>query len=313
MPCYGPLKGYRGHINGNGKRPVVFNRAAAAEPVQLIEVPCGQCIGCRLERSRQWAMRCEHECSLHERNCFITLTYNDEALENWKTRGIPAYRRYSVHVDEFQRFMKRLRKRIGADVRVFYCGEYGDKYGRPHYHAILFNFDFEDKIPWKRSNDQLLYRSALLEKCWPHGYSSVGSATFESAAYCARYCLKKVTGEASRKMYVCVHEDTGEVLEHWPPFAQMSKGIGKEWFEKFRRDAYPHDAVWLRGRWMRPPKYYDGLYEVEFPDDMVRIKEQRKDAAEKHAADQTSRRLRVRERVQLSALERLPRTMESGR
>ena len=311
MPCYGPLKGYRGAVNENGKRPVVFNRRLAGLPLELVEVPCGQCIGCLLERSRQWAMRCEHECALYENNCFITLTYSDDALEDWKARGIPAYRRYSINVDEFQRFMKRLRKKVGADVRVFYCGEYGDKYGRPHYHAILFNFDFKDKVAWRRSNDQLIYRSALLEACWPHGYSSVGSATFESAAYCARYCLKKVTGENARKMYVVVHEETGEILEHWPPFAQMSKGIGKAWYEKYRRDIYPHDKLWLRGRWMKPAKYYDGLYEVDEPNDLARIKGERRRAADTHAADQTSRRLRDRERVQRARLTRLPRSMES--
>ena len=104
---------------------------------------------------------------------------------------------------------------------------------------------------------------------------------------------------------------TGELFELNPPFAQMSKGIGKGWYERFRGDAYPHDAVWLRGRWMRPPKYYDGLYEVEMPDDLIRIKEKRRVAAELHADDQTSRRLRVREKVQLSRLEQLPRKMEN--
>jgi hypothetical protein len=114
MPCYGPLKGYRGPVNGNGKRPVVFNRRLAGHPLEFIDVPCGQCIGCRLERSRQWAMRCVHEASLYDDNCFITLTYGNESLEDWRGRGIPSHSRYSVNIGEFQRFMKRLRKRFGS-------------------------------------------------------------------------------------------------------------------------------------------------------------------------------------------------------
>jgi hypothetical protein len=231
-------------------------------------------------------------------------------LEDWRGRGIPSHSRYSVNIGEFQRFMKRLRKRVGSDVRVFYCGEYGAKFGRPHYHAILFNHDFKDKVAWKKSNDQILYRSALLEKCWRFGYSSVGTATFESAAYCARYILKKMTGPGAT-CYEFLDEVTGECYSLTPPFARMSKGIGKGWYEKYRGDAYPHDAVWLRGTWMRPPKYYDGLYEVEMPDDMMRIKEKRREAASSHSADQSSRRLRDREVVQYSRLSQLPRTMES--
>ena len=311
MPCYGPLKGYRGPLNKNGKRPIVFNRRFAAMPLEFVDVPCGQCVGCRLERSRQWAMRCMHEVSLYDDNCFITLTYDDDALENWRDRGIASHSRYSVNVREFQLFMKRLRKQIGADVRVFYCGEYGAKFGRPHYHAILFNYDFADKYAWSKSNDQVLFRSATLEKAWTFGYSSIGTATFESAAYCARYILKKVTGDRADGHYTRIDPSTGEVFENTPEFARMSKGIGKGWYERFRRDAYPHDKVWLRGRWMRPPKYYDGLYEVEMPGDMARIKQERKAAASAHTDDQTSRRLRDREKVQLSRLERLPRSMES--
>ena len=136
MPCYRPIKGYRSRrLNAEtGKRPVVFNPRDGFYD-QPVDLPCGQCIGCRLERSRQWAIRCVHEASLHERNCFITLTYRDECLP---TNG-------SLDLDAFQKFMKRLRRRFGEGVRFFHCGEYGENFGRPHYHAILFNLDFSDK------------------------------------------------------------------------------------------------------------------------------------------------------------------------
>ena len=120
-----------------------------------LELPCGQCIGCRLERSRQWAMRCLHEASLHDFNAFITLTYSDS---NLPPGG-------SLHYTDFQLFMKRLRKRAGMPVR-FYCGgEYGESGTvRPHFHACLFGYDFPDKVFYKKTGSgERIYTSKLLE------------------------------------------------------------------------------------------------------------------------------------------------------
>ena len=141
MPCYNPLKGYRSRtLNASGKRSIVFNLREGYVD-QPIEVPCGQCIGCRLERSRQWAVRCVHEASLYKNNCFVTLTYSDDKLPS---DG-------SLHFDHFQKFMKRLRRFYDdSRIRFFHCGEYGEQYSRPHYHCCLFNFDFVDKKFWKK-------------------------------------------------------------------------------------------------------------------------------------------------------------------
>jgi hypothetical protein len=156
MPCFTPLKGYRSReVTKSGKRKIVFNDRAGYKDLP-VTVPCGQCTGCRLERSRQWAIRCFHEASLYENNCFITLTYSEQFL--------PADR--SVSVREFQLFMKRLRKKYGPGIRFFACGEYGEKFSRPHYHACLFNHDFKDRELFKIQNDNRYYTSEELSSIW---------------------------------------------------------------------------------------------------------------------------------------------------
>lgn len=301
MPCFTPLKGYRSHTKSeNGKYPVVFNLKDGYldKPVTL---PCGQCIGCRLERSRQWAIRCVHEASLWEQNCFITLTFNDQhaPLDG------------SLDVRDFQLFMKRLRKKFGANIRFYHCGEYGTKYGRPHYHACLFNFDFQDKTLWKVINGQRLYRSAALEELWPFGYSSVGTVTFESAAYVARYIMKKITGEQADSHYERVDSD-GVVTYLKPEYTTMSRrpGIASAWFEKYKTDVYPGDFVVLKNKKMKPPRYYDNIMELKYPSEIKRIKSKRVLDSKKHIDNNTPERLRVREICQLTKLKQLPRNLD---
>ena len=188
MPCYHPLSAFQ-CVDGS----IVFYESKRHDTVKSLFLPCGQCVGCRLERSRQWAIRCMHEAQMHEKNCFITLTYDDAHL--------PGDR--SLHYRDFQLFIKRLRKRYpGRRIRYYMAGEYGENFGRPHWHACLFGIDFDDKSLWKRTSaNSLLYRSADLELLWPFGYSSIGDVTFESAAYVARYIMKKVTGKNADQHY----------------------------------------------------------------------------------------------------------------
>jgi len=267
-----------------------------------VEIPCGQCIGCRLERSRQWAIRCAHEAQLHDENSFITLTYSDGHLPDH--RGLV--------LADFQKFLKRLRKSLDQKIRFYHCGEYGEIHGRPHYHAILFGCSFPDKKAWKTSNEETLYRSRSLEKLWPYGYSSIGNVSFRSAAYVARYILKKVTGNDAEAHYQWVDPDTGEVHQRAPEYTTMSRrpGIGTGWFKKFADDVYPSDEVIMEGKRMRPPKFYDGLYEIQSPAEHKKIKRQRKADAAKHSDDQTPERLQVRCQVQISQIKLLPRKVE---
>lgn len=292
-----------------GRRQIVFNPKLALVDMPMT-IACGQCKGCRLERSRQWAMRCVHEAQLHEKNSFLTLTYNDEHL--------PADR--SLNLDHFQKFMKRLRKRFGANIRFFHCGEYGDQYGRPHYHAIIFNLDFEDKKLWKIVNGQRLYTSETLERLWtdpetnlPMGFATIGEVTFESAAYVARYVMKKITGPMAENHYSRLDETTGEIIQLKPEYTTMSRrpGIGKGWYDRFKSDVYPHDIVVMRGdKKMKPPRFYDGLYEREYPSDFEKLKAKRAREMHKHMDNNTPERLEVRERVLEARLTKLKRTVD---
>ena len=183
MACFQPLHAYHAsEADSEGKRAISFSRPKGDS--RMVKLSCGQCIGCRLERSRQWALRCSHEASMYDENCFITLTYREDALPPLG----------SLDKRHFQLFMKRLRKRYPKKtIRYFQCGEYGEKLSRPHYHACLFNHDFDDKKLFKVEGENRLYVSEKLTQLWPYGYSTVGAVTFESAAYVARYVTKKMT------------------------------------------------------------------------------------------------------------------------
>lgn len=300
MPCYSPLEGFRSKtVGSNGKRPIVFNAKDGYRdrPVQL---PCGQCIGCRLERSRQWAIRCVHEASLYENNCFITLTYRTPPAGN------------SLHLPDFQKFMKRLRKAKSQTIRFYHCGEYGEKLDRPHYHALLFNYRPDDLKLFKmtgKNQDTPLYRSEELERLWTFGHSSVGDVTFESAAYTARYIMKKQTGEHSQNHYEWIDPETGEVHDRQPEYTTMSRrpGIGLPWLKKYETDVYPDDFIVLNNQKIKPPKAYDNYHEAQDEKSLGKIKAARIRQAKNHSDNNTVDRLKVRETVQHARLGLLPR------
>lgn len=296
MPCYRPLLGYRARTPNaaTGKYGIVFNVRYGDQNLP-VNLPCGQCIGCRLERSRQWAMRCVHEASQHERNCFITLTYNDTHL--------PA--NASLRVEDFQNFMKRLRFHYGSGIRFFHAGEYGENFSRPHYHACLFNHDFEDKILWRNERDVKLYTSEKLSELWEHkGFCTVGDVTFDSAAYVARYIVKKITGDRAADHYG----------DRKPEYTTMSRrpGIGKAWFQRFTTDVFPCDNVVLRGQMMKPPKYYDRLFELTNPESFAMVKASRKQQGKILEAKELPVRLAVKEEVQLLRSQLLKRGYDNG-
>jgi hypothetical protein len=329
MVCFYPLEAWRSKKKDpeTGKRPLVFKQQDGIKDLR-VELACGQCIGCRLERSRQWAVRCILEASLYEKNCFITLTYNDEHL--------PADG--SLDIREFQRFMKRLRskyvkyekkydtrkqryrRRPINPIRFFHCGEYGEKNNRPHYHAIIFNHDFEDKQYYKTSpSGEKLYRSQELESLWIDtetkeslGYSTIGEVTFNSAAYVARYIMKKVTGDEATLHYL-INAETGEWVS--PEYTTMSRrpGIATEWYKKYKKSVYPSDFIVMRdGRKINVPKLFDNLLGDENPDRLKKIKARRREKGLKHRDNNTPFRRRQRERIQKRKLEQLKRELEEG-
>jgi len=305
MPCYSPLQAWRGkNLGPSGKRTIVFKRAHAVRLDSEIKLPCGQCIGCRLERSRQWAIRCVHEASLHEQNCFITLTYAPEHLPKDN----------SLHYKDFQLFMKRLRKRFSNQkIRFYMCGEYGENFGRPHFHACLFGFDFDDKrLFFTSSHGDKIFRSDVLEELWPFGLCSIGEVTFKSAAYVARYIMKKVTGKGSFVHYNQVDEDgVCSDVTRTPEFTKMSlkPGIGSDWLDKYKDDVYPHDYVIVNGRKVKPPRYYDKKYSVSDPFDYDELEFHRFSRMREKLGDMTPDRLAVREKVCKAKLSKLKRSL----
>jgi len=330
MTCFYPIKAYRA-INkktDNGKSVICFKHSDVSDcPFETLLLPCSNCSGCRMDRSKSWAIRCIHESSMFERNCFITLTFNNDNVNG----------RCSLVKSDFQKFMKRLRRRfdgyeavekltgrvlnkdsVQADdyyypIRYFHCGEYGSKHSRPHHHACLFNFDFPDKVLLESRGTNHYYRSAELEKLWPFGYSMIGHVTVESAAYVARYILKKMNGKLAESYYRRYDFTTGEEFHLQPEYTTMSRrpGIGKVWFDQNPSSCFPKDFVTAGGKSFKVPRFYDNIYEISHPDEFLKIKNKRKLDSMLNSDDNTPARLRVREKVLQSKLSRLVRTYEN--
>jgi hypothetical protein len=218
-----------------------------------------------------------HETQMHEENCFITLTFNDWELEKRNQA--------SIKVKDFQLFMKKLRNSTFKKIRFFHCGEYGKLRGRPHYHAILFGYDFPDRVLWKAENGNKLYISDKLKSLWPYGWSSVGDVTFASAQYVAKYCTKKITGDLAEDHYKTVNG-----IPVTPEYCTMSRGnnlptsdpnhtrgIGYTFYKKYKSDIYPHDFCEIDGKQILPPRYYDELLKEEDPTLYEEIKQKRID------------------------------------
>lgn len=321
MPCNYPVKCSiaLNRVTDEGKRHIVYGVHRHHEEYLDTYIPCGRCLGCRIEKSRETALRCVHEADTHDQNCFITLTISDQSLAEMGP---------DLNKAHFQDFIKRLRKWIydhkmpaslkakakrgqgdilaqarkewwqRNGVRYYQCGEYGELTDRPHYHACLFNFDFEDKVLWSVRNGIRTYKSGTLDKLWSvpekntlhynqyptefHykdgrgqlrrviGFTEVGQVTWQSAAYVARYVLKKKYGESAIEDEVVVDEVTGDVRFRQPPYVQSSTkpGIGYKWFENYGSDCYPKDYVTHEGQRYAIPRYYDRIadrmnYDIE--------------------------------------------------
>lgn len=241
---------------------------------------------------------------MHAENCFITLTYNDEHLPG---DG-------SLNKKHFQDFAKRLRKSTGKKIRYFHCGEYGENLSRPHYHACIFGHDFQDKQLFKTVNGFPLFTSDSLTALWPFGFTTIGALTFETAAYTARYVMKKINGEQAFEHYSRINPYTGEITHVQPEYVTMSlkPGIGADWYEKFKGDVYPDNFVVINGKRSKPPRYYSNKLEQENPQQKIDIKQQQKKFAALHAADNTPERLDLREYILEKKTKKLLRNYEQG-
>lgn len=301
MPCYSPLRAVL--VSGPEGNRLAFNLKDGGKAISL---PCGRCIGCRLERARQWAVRIMHESKMHTENSFLTLTYKPECLPENGT----------LVVQDCQLFLKRLRKKLSPlKIRFFLCGEYGERFTRPHYHCIMFGYSFPDKIKYSERNGMMLYESEELNDTWGLGDCRIGDVTFESAAYVSNYATKKITGPKSAEHY----------QGRKPEFLVMSRrpGIGNSWYQKFSTDVYPSDEVIVRGQTTRPPRYYDQILEKNNPVLLETLKAKRQKMADEleaftlkgghvvHVApSNNARRLAVRELVASAKFAQKTRNLE---
>lgn len=234
MPCYGPLQAYYPK-RGSSDRRLVFKKSDSETGIPL-RIPCGKCPGCRLEQSRQWAVRCMHEKRLHNAASFLTLTY-----EKMPPGG-------SLVLSDYQNFLKKLRNRYaGPGLRFFGCGEYGSQTQRPHYHMLLLNTDFNDRKLIKSGTEYNLYESKILSQLWSHGHAAIGNVDWHSACYVARYCTKK--------------NQNGKTVTdgRLPEFVTMSRrpGLGAGYFEKFKDELLNHDTIIVNGVPAALPRFYD--------------------------------------------------------
>lgn len=261
--------------------------------------PCGKCKGCRLAASRDWGIRCYHEAALHENNIFTTLTYSNENLPLGGTL-------IKSHMSEF---LIRLRTKFGANIRFYGCGEYGEQLSRPHYHVILFNFKFPDQIFLTKRNGFPVFTSKLLNQVWGLGLTEIGTVTFKSASYVARYILKKQYRSDDHYETVC--PITNQQFTLLPEFTNMSRmhGIGHDHFQQHKQEIINNDFIVIDGRQHPVPRYYDKLHEKADASSFRSTVAKRLQFHNANKSDDGSTRLRVREIIQDRKLQHLPRNL----
>jgi len=277
MGCTRPLSGYRGP---GGK---VFFTSKDGYVDRPITVKCGQCLGCRLRRTQDWAVRCVHEAQMHSDNVAVTLTYDDEHLPEDS----------SVSVKHWQDFCDRVRYERGP-FRYLHTGEYGETNTlRPHYHGLLFGMSFPD--PYRTGTSTRghpVLQSEDLTRLWGNGIATIAPVNFATASYTARYTIAKASFD-DPEQFQRIDPETGEWWEVKPTYSTMSlrPGIGNAWYKRWKKEVYPSDFITIKGQIYRPPLYYDKLLEGENPDlfDSVRLKRRNKIKTDDH----THERLRT--------------------
>lgn len=286
MGCFHPRKAWPigFHHTGSVKyRITSFTtdhvKDATGDP---IEIPCGRCIGCRLTYSRQWADRCMLELKQHEQSWFVTLTYDNDHIDHLKRDVVDPdtgeiFNTLSLNKRDFQLFMKRLRKRYPYDnhLKYFAAGEYGDNTYRPHFHVILFGLKLDDLTFYKQCDGYTLYNSKFLSDCWQNqGHVVVGRVNWDTCAYTARYIMKKQYGMAA---------DIYDRYNIEPEFTLMSRkpAIGREFYDDNKEEIFKYEEIYIGteegSHAVRPPRYYEKLFALDFPEDYAILKEQRKE------------------------------------
>jgi len=303
MSCVHPISAWRNNysdLKTRKRAAPVFRKPPQKSidngTVKFSPLPCGRCICCRIDYSRQWASRGVCELSLHDRASFITFTYNNDHLP---PGGTLVKRHY-------QDFLRALRKR-GYKFTYMVAGEYGKKLSRPHYHAIIFGEDFRRdsyRAPVAQSEDYPLYCNDELTKIWGKGHVVCGDVTFASIQYVAKYITKKISGEGAKEHY-------GDKL---PEFMQPSlrNPIGSKWLDKYESDVYPRDEFVFQGKVMRPPKYFQRRYAKKNPEKALDLSVKREMVAEQRAELNLPERLAARKAITLARFIQHIRRLENA-
>lgn len=194
-----------------------------------VDVPCGKCIQCRIQKRKEWAMRCYHELDSWDKSIFVTLTYKDLPPNG------------SISKKDLQKFFKRLRKSLGdRKIRYYASGEYGDRTHRPHYHIIIFGLDFDDVD--------------IIRNAWPYcdwqalGMKPFGLVEQKSIEYVARYIDKKYYGQLADEIYLLHGLEV--------PFQLCSLGLGREYVDKNADRLREDQITTVRGQIYSLPRYY---------------------------------------------------------
>lgn len=281
MPCYHPIEAWDYSPEQMDMfdltRKVSFRAPHPSDREKMIRqgrrllLPCRHCVGCRLSKSREWANRVVMEQLYHDQSWFVTLTYDDEHLPRSKPVDPATGEILSCHAtlvkDDLQRFFKRLRKNSCQKMRYFAAGEYGSNTYRPHYHILLFGLDLQDlTVVSHNFAGTPYYTSDLISKCWTAGYHIIGKVTWQSAAYTARYTLKKATHGFDKSYYKAAGIE--------PEFQVMSNrpGIAYQYYVDhpniFEYD-YFNVSTLQGGRRVYPPEYFRKLFKTSAPYDAL--------------------------------------------
>lgn len=291
MACSHPLKAWVMDYDSNGKKVLLwqskrFDFKPPSQYIEALEIPCGQCVSCRLQYSRMWADRCMMELEDHDSAYFVTLTYSDEYINSDRSEVKKYYSdestgeakmSLSLIKSDLQKFFKRLRQLCPEDhIRYYACGEYGDRTLRPHYHCIIFGLHLTDLKYYKTSGlKDVYYNSDVVSLAWsdagkngrdrriPIGYAVIGAVTWETCAYTARYVLKKAKGKTA---------DSYKKFNMEPEFVVMSRkpAIGASFMQRHSQDFIDFGEVYLstdRGsQTARAPRYFNQRLQESDPE-----------------------------------------------